>query len=176
MTPPGFNHVGITVPDLDAATVWYRDVLGCYVLVGPTNLVADESLIGQNVRDIFGPEFRQLRIAHLTTIDGVGLELFEFVDPVTTHPANNFEYNRTGIFHLCLTVADLEGCLSEITASGGTQRSQIWRLDPQQPYRVAYCEDPWGTIIELSSHPYSQTWANRDYAAALSVQDDARPT
>ena len=27
------NHIGISVPDIEAAVVWYRDVLGCFVLV-----------------------------------------------------------------------------------------------------------------------------------------------
>ena len=29
------DHVGISVPDIDAAVAWYRDVLGCYVLMEP---------------------------------------------------------------------------------------------------------------------------------------------
>jgi hypothetical protein len=30
------GHVAITVPDIDAAFVWHRDVLGCYVVANPS--------------------------------------------------------------------------------------------------------------------------------------------
>ncbi|WP_442971937.1 VOC family protein [Rhodococcus sp. WB1] len=29
------NHIGISVPDINAALAWYRDVLGCYMLTEP---------------------------------------------------------------------------------------------------------------------------------------------
>lgn len=57
MTARALDHVGISVPDIDAALAWYRDVLGCYVLMEPMEAVADESHFGQIVGDIFGPGF-----------------------------------------------------------------------------------------------------------------------
>ena len=37
----GITHVGISVPDLDAAIAWYTTVLGFHVLEGPFDI--DES-------------------------------------------------------------------------------------------------------------------------------------
>ena len=37
------DHVGISVPDIDAAVAWYRDILGCYVLMEPIEGYADDS-------------------------------------------------------------------------------------------------------------------------------------
>ena len=35
------NHVGVTVPDIDAAFAWYRDVLGLYPHRPPEEVVDD---------------------------------------------------------------------------------------------------------------------------------------
>ena len=74
----------------------------------------------------------------------------------------NFEYWKTGIFHICLTDPEIETLAKRIDESGGKQRSKVWKLWPDKPYKVCYCEDPWGNIIELSSHNYEQTWSNYD--------------
>ena len=73
------DHVGISVPDIAAAVAWYRDILGCYVLMEPIEGYADDSYFGQIVADIFGADFKGMKIAHLATADGVGIELFQFV-------------------------------------------------------------------------------------------------
>jgi catechol 2,3-dioxygenase-like lactoylglutathione lyase family enzyme len=103
--PRAMSHVGITVPNIDAASAWYRDVLGCYVLANPSEANDDGSNFGNVVKDIFSEEFGGLKIAHLSTVDGVGIELFQFVEPKTYVPDNNFDYGRTGIFHICITAA-----------------------------------------------------------------------
>ena len=39
--PVPFSHIGLTVPDLDAATRWYVDVLGWELLMGPIDVSTD---------------------------------------------------------------------------------------------------------------------------------------
>jgi catechol-2,3-dioxygenase len=34
-------------------------------------------------------------------------------------------------------------------------------LFPDKPYKLAYCEDPFGNIIELYTHSTEQIWSNR---------------
>ena len=45
---------------------------------------------------------------------------------------------------------------------GGRQRMrQVRHYYPgQKPYRMIYCEDPFGNIIEGFSHSYAETFAN----------------
>jgi catechol 2,3-dioxygenase-like lactoylglutathione lyase family enzyme len=95
-----------------------------------------------------------MRLAHLSAPSGVGIELFQFIDPPNTAPENPFEYWRQGIFHVCFTVDDLEASIERLTAAGGVLRTQIHEIRPGT--RVAYCQDPWGTIIELSTGAYAQ--------------------
>ncbi len=34
-------------------------------------------------------------------------------------------------------------------------------LDAEKGYAIVYCQDPWGTVVEVCSHPYTQMWADR---------------
>jgi catechol 2,3-dioxygenase-like lactoylglutathione lyase family enzyme len=158
--PRAFNHVGVTVTDIDKAVRWYQDVLGCSVILHPMNAFEDNSHFGQICTDIFGKGFKKLRIAHMVTAEGVGIELFQFFKPKSTLRKNNFDYHKAGIFHFCVTDPDIEGLARRIAKAGGKQRSKIWRLWSDKPYKVCYCQDPWGNIIELNTHAYSHIWAN----------------
>jgi catechol 2,3-dioxygenase-like lactoylglutathione lyase family enzyme len=155
--PPGFAHVGITVPSLDAAVTWYRAVIGLELIAGPTEVNAGQGHEGRMASEVFGPGFGSLRQAHLSTANGVALELFEFVDPGPER--STFAYGRTGPSHLCLVERDIEGLLDRIRSCGGRQRTAIWAIRPGEPYRMCHCEDPFGTIVELYSHSHEQTYA-----------------
>lgn len=155
------NHIGINVPDLDAAVAWYRDVLGCYVLAEPATATDDGSHYGALVADIFGSAFGEARIAHLTTVCGVGLEMFEFVRPKTHMPETTFDYARAGIFHFCLTTADIEATAAVVARSGGKILSKLWNVHDTGELSLIYCQDPWGTVIEFYTLPYGQAILQR---------------
>jgi len=158
--PMRMNHIGLSVPDIDAAVRWYVDVLGCYLLVPPAEAKNDGSHFGNVVKDIFGSRFEAVKMAHLSTADGVGIELFQFIVPKTEVPADTFEYWRGGIFHFCLTAVDIEATAERIGANGGKVLSKVWKLWQNKEYKAVYCQDPWGTIVELCSRPYEQFWSN----------------
>ena len=120
MAPVTFSHIGISVPDLDKAVEFYSQVFGLYVIMGPTTIKQDESSIGQMCDDIFGEGWGSFRIAHLSTGDGIGLEIFEF--PNAEKPANNFEYWKAGTFHFCVQDPDLERLVEKVKQHGGRQR------------------------------------------------------
>lgn len=162
MTLSLVNHIGITVPDIDAAFSWYRNELGLTPLVAPSDATNDGSHFGYVVKDIFGDGFEQVRMAHLATADGIGIELFQFVTPETEAPANTFKYWQNGIFHFSLTVDDVPNTAARIAESGGCQLSKVWRLFQNKDYEVIYCQDPWGTVIELCNRSYTTVWANHE--------------
>jgi lactoylglutathione lyase family protein len=158
-----FSHIGLTVPDLERAVDFYAKAFDLYVIMGPTTIHHDDSAIGQMCDDVFGPGWGSFRIAHLAAGDGIGLELFEFPD---TRPERRpFDYWRPGLFHFCLQDADLEGRVRRIEELGGRQRmQQVRRYYPgQKPYRMVYCEDPFGNIVELYSHSYELTYSAGAY-------------
>jgi catechol 2,3-dioxygenase-like lactoylglutathione lyase family enzyme len=155
------NHIGINFPDINAAVGWYRDVLGCFVLSEPTETVADNTHYGQLVTDIFGAEFGSVKIAHLSTACGIGIEMFQFMVPKTYVPQNTFDYSRSGIFHICLTTSDLEQMADAVQKSGGKILSKRWKMYDGEKLHLVYCQDPWGTIIEFYDAPYAHFVANR---------------
>src|SRR5690348_9143968 len=52
--PRSPTHLASSVPDITAATSWYREVLGCYLLVEPGEARNDGTHFGNVVKDIFG--------------------------------------------------------------------------------------------------------------------------
>jgi lactoylglutathione lyase family protein len=152
--PKAFSHIGITVPDLDKAVEFYTKVLGFYVIMPPTEVVEEnETAIGQMCIDVFGEGWAKFRIAHLSTGDRIGIELFEFKESKEAKPV--FEPFKTGLFHFSIQDPDVEGLVKKIVEYGGKQRMPIREYYPgDKPYRMCYVEDPFGVVFEIYSHSY----------------------
>jgi catechol-2,3-dioxygenase len=67
----------------------------------------------------------------------------------------------TGIFHLAIIEPQIEAVAQQIADTGGKRRTAVWTLFPDKPFKLAYCEDPFGNIIELYTHSTEQIWSNR---------------
>jgi len=98
--PRSFSHIGISVTDLDAAVKFYTEVMGWYLIMPQTTITEDDSPIGVMCTDVFGAGWNSFRIAHLSTGDRIGVEIFEFNN--AEKPEDNFEYWKTGVFHFCV--------------------------------------------------------------------------
>jgi len=160
--PRSFSHIGLSVPNLEEAVSFYSEVMGWYTIMEPSDVALDDSPIGIMCRDVFGDSLETFRIAHLSTGDRIGIELFEF--PNNVRPDDNFEYWKTGIFHYCVQDPDIEGLVEKIKAHGGKQRMPIREYYPgDKPYRMVYCEDPFGNLVEIYSHGYELTYSEGAY-------------
>jgi catechol 2,3-dioxygenase-like lactoylglutathione lyase family enzyme len=155
-----FAHVGITVSDIEAALDWYQDVLGFDRLTGPLDVDRNESHLGDVADELYrDTDFESVRLAHLTTANQVTVELFEFdktTGNTTTDPTT------PGISHISVIDSEVEELANEIEDAGGERRSDVRRLFPDQDYRLAYCEDPFGNIIEIYSHSSERIFSNQD--------------
>ena len=87
---------------------FYSKVFGLYVIMGPTTIKHDDSAIGQMCDDVFGEGWGSFRIAHLSTGDGIGIELFEFPNAEsrqttsnTGSPASSISASRTPTSKAC---------------------------------------------------------------------------
>ena len=160
--PRTFSHIGLSVPSVAEAVKFYEDVMGWYTIMTPSDVVEDDSPIGVMCTDVFGLGWGKFRIAHMSTGDGIGIELFEF--PNNETPEDNFEFWKTGIFHYCVQDPDIEGLVEKIVAHGGKQRMPIREYYPgEKPYRMVYCEDPFGNLVEIYSHSYELTYSEGAY-------------
>jgi predicted enzyme related to lactoylglutathione lyase len=157
--PLALNHVGITVPDIFAAIDWYGRVFGATHIMGPRVLAAAEKATHETP-GIFGPRFRTAYQAHLLLANGIGLELFQFIEPEVAPAEPEMAYWRRGPFHIALTHPDVDACAAAIVAAGGKKKIEPIDFVPGRPWRLCYCEDPWGTVIEIMSASYAEMFSN----------------
>lgn len=173
MPTRAFNHVAISVTDIESAMRWYRDVIQMTLLVEPREITTYEKEqekydphLATRVRTIFGPRLGKFKICHMRSANGVGIELFEFIEPAAVsrqEEENNFEYWKTGYFHIALTEPNIEEIADKIALSGGKRRTDIMELVPGSGKKICFCEDPFGNVIEIYSHSYEQFWANAQF-------------
>jgi catechol 2,3-dioxygenase-like lactoylglutathione lyase family enzyme len=157
--PKEINHIGlsISVPDIQEAIDWYTKIFGFKVIAGPDTIVADESPDGLILKDIFGQDFREAKVAWLSSGNQVGFEIFQFIDPKAERRADNFEYWKSGFFHICITDPNIEELCNKICENGGIQRGKVHKpVGDKQEYKLVYCEDPYGNIIEIFTHNFDQ--------------------
>lgn len=161
--PRTFSHIGITVPDIEKAVKFYTEVLGWYLIMKPTEVLeTTETAIGIMCQDVFGKGYESFKIAHLATGDKIGVELFEFKHMQSQKA--EFTPFKTGLFHFCVQDPAIEELALKIVQHGGKQRMPIREYYPgQKPYKMVYCEDPFGNIIEIYSHSYELTYSAGAY-------------
>ena len=151
-----FNHVGIGVGDINAAVAFYCGAFGCRLVGGILEIGRDGPQGAKAVDVLSSRPFHRMKVAKLIMSDGVGIELFELLDPPHEAREPKLEYWKSGTFHFCVTALDFDESLQRIVELGGRQTSRCWQQDPCDPNkRMVYCADPWGTEIELYSHPFA---------------------
>ena len=164
-----FNHVAVSVTDIDSGMRWYRDVIQMTLLVEPTEVTTYEKEqknydphLATLVRAIFGPKLGKFKFCHMISANGAGIELFQFIEPVSElrSEENNFEYWKTGYSHICLTEPNIEGLADQIASTGGKRRTDVMELASGSGKKFCFCEDPFGNVIEIYSHSYEEFWAN----------------
>ncbi|GAF05475.1 lactoylglutathione lyase family protein [Saccharicrinis fermentans] len=161
--PKSFSHIGITVPNIKEAVKFYSEVMGWYVIMEPSTVKKEtDTAIGQMCIDVFGNEWEEFQIAHMSTSDGVGIELFSFLHGKKEAP--EFNPFNTGLFHFCIQDPDIEDLTNKIVEAGGKQRMPIREYYPKEkPYKMVYVEDPFGIIFEIYTHSYELTYSSGAY-------------
>lgn len=126
--PRAFSHIGISVPDLEKEVEFYSQVMGWYIIMKP-GVITEESdtPIGQMCIDVFGSGWGSFKIAHMSTGDRIGFEMFEFQN---NERSKDFEYWKTSTFHFGVQEPDIEGLVAKIVAHGGKQRMPIREYYP----------------------------------------------
>ncbi|MDD3655922.1 MAG: VOC family protein [Atribacterota bacterium] len=149
-----FQHVGLSVTNLKLAVNFYKKVFGLKELSMPKKSYCSEEKKKERRKDIFGSKMMEVKVAHLITNNGVGLELFEFIEPKSTIRKRNFEYWKSGIFHISFNVSDLDETIQKIIKHKGKMISKVWELFPG--CQTAYCQDPFGNVFEILNCTYEE--------------------
>jgi len=158
--PRVINHIAISVPDLDKALTWYQEVLGFTIVRGPTELTADDPNVGNALQDIFGSQFKKLRIVWLASSNNIAFEIIQFIEPKQGTENDQSQYWNGGIIHFSITEPNIEDLVKKVSETGGKQLSKIWEINTEKHHKIAFCADPFGNMIEIYSHSFEQFHAN----------------
>ena len=149
------DHVGFTVPDLDEATRFLVDVLGCEYLysLGPFADDGDwmSEHLGVHPRATV-PENRFFRCGEQAVF-----EVFAYTAPEQrlVGPRNS----DVGGHHVALYVDDLDAGLAHLRAEGVTVLGEPTASSgPHEGQRWVYFLAPWGMQFELVSYPHGKAY------------------
>lgn len=144
------DHVGFTVPDLEAARSWLVGVLGCEYMYSLGPFRSGDDWMTEHLNVDPRTVMRQLHFFRVG--DQAVFEVFEYdaVDQRSDPPRNS----DVGGHHVALYVDDLDAAvaylhergvrvLGEPTVSRGPSEGQRW----------VYFLAPWGMQFELVSYP-----------------------
>lgn len=173
------DHVGVTVPDIDAATAFFEAAFDAVVLYdmrcraeAPNRTPEAHGYLG------IPPTMAQGAMRMLALPEGPGLELFEYLGPDqhgAVHPSD------IGWQHLAVYADDLDDALARVEAAGGTRNSDprpLRGLEAGDGNRFVYTRTPWGSTLELVSYPSPQPYllsAPRAKWAPWPTADEALP-
>lgn len=104
---------------------------------------------------MYGPIMQKAKIAFMTTGNGIGFEVFEFVDPKYEKPQRTFEeggFTTGGPFHFAITAPDVGALAAKAVSNGG--KEICGPVDMGSGQQALYISDPWGNIIECMSCSY----------------------
>jgi catechol 2,3-dioxygenase-like lactoylglutathione lyase family enzyme len=138
---PRFDHVGITVADLDTATAFF---------VGLGLEVEGRMFMeGEFVDTVIGIPNSRSEIVTLRPPDGgPGVELSSFIRPDHQPGSPHAMSNELGLRNICFEVDDLEGLVDRLSADGYDLIGGIGQYE--QIWRMAYVRGPEGIIVALA--------------------------
>jgi catechol 2,3-dioxygenase-like lactoylglutathione lyase family enzyme len=147
----GIEHIGLTVPDIEAATRFFIDVLAAEPLYDIGPLASADDWMANHLAVHPRATIRRLRVLRLA--NGPVLELFEFTAPDqrTTLPRNSDH----GGWHIAFYVEDMDAALAALKAHRCDIQSGpvLMTEGPSEGLSWLYFKAPWGQQLELVSYP-----------------------
>ncbi|OCX64709.1 glyoxalase [Thioclava sp. SK-1] len=147
------DHIGLTVPDISAATQFFHDVFGAVTLydVQPADA---EPMQGADVEAQLGLS-KGSKVLHMRLLrigDGPCLELFQIDGP----SQDAARLQDMGLTHLGLYVDDVDAVVQRFSAAGGRCLAgphPLSGIEGADGNAGIYGYAPWGTLIELLTYP-----------------------
>lgn len=151
----GVEHIGFTVPDLEEATRFFVDVIGCTRVysLGPIE-DPDGDWMTRHLNVPARARVRELRFFRCG--HGPNFELFEYeVDDQVAAPPRNCD---VGGHHLAFYVDDMDAALEHLRAHGVRILGEptVRTSGPSAGQTWVYALTPWGMQLELVSFPHGK--------------------
>ena len=136
-----FDHIGITVADLDSATAFF-------VRLG-LEVEGTGSVQGEFVETVCGIPGAHCEIVMLRPPDGGSrLELASFITPHHVPGSPTAMANELGLRNVCFEVEDLHAAVDAVTADGYALVGGIG--EHENTWRMAYVRGPEGILVSLA--------------------------
>ena len=150
----GTEHIGFTVPDLEEATRFFVDVIGCQYMfeLGPFQAEDDWMATHLNVH----PRTVMRRLRFFRCKHGSNFEIFEYEAPDqnTAQPKNS----DIGGHHLAFYVDDFDAAVAYLAEKGVRLlgKPTVRTIGPNAGQTWIYFLSPWGMQFELVSFPHGK--------------------
>ena len=150
----GIEHVGITVPAIEAAERFFHEAFGAetlYALIEKGGKAQD----GAEMHDKNGlePGTRIVAMRMMRLANGANIELFEVEG---AHGSVAAGPSRFGLHHIAIYVADLDEAAARFEEAGGTMLDGPIELGGKEAgpgNRCWFGATPWGMPVELIHLP-----------------------
>jgi catechol 2,3-dioxygenase-like lactoylglutathione lyase family enzyme len=153
----GIDHVGITVPDVDATAAWLAQVIGA---TNPLTFGPFSDPSGDFMHQLVDVDPRAVveRIRMVRAGNGPGIELFQYTAPGQDH---SFRKNSDwGAHHIAFYVRHIDKAVEGAQAHGAQKRLGPFPVTagPAAGQTINYFQTPFGTDIELISYPHGMAY------------------
>lgn len=135
-----FDHVGITVADLDTATAFFEK-LGLEV-------EGRASMEGEFLDTVCGLPGAKTEVVMLRSADGFRLELGSFIEPENLPGSPQAMANEVGIRNVCFEVEDLQAALDDLAADGYGVVGGVGEYEGV--WKMTYVRGPEGIVVALT--------------------------
>jgi catechol 2,3-dioxygenase-like lactoylglutathione lyase family enzyme len=153
----GIDHVGITVPDIEAATAFFTDVLGCEAAMSFGPFSDDKGTFMQDVLAV-DPRAVIEKITEVRCGAGSNVELFQYKAP--DQKAVEMRNSDVGGHHIAFYVDDIAAAIEHLKGAGVKTFMGPLPVNegPAAGQSILYFLAPWGTQMELISYPQGMAY------------------
>lgn len=163
------DHIGITVPDLQEASRFLEDVLGCEYMYTLGPYQADDDWMAEHMNVHPRAVMRELRFFRCGGQAIFEVFQYEAPDHVAAPPLNS----DVGGHHVALYVEDLDVAIAYLRAKDVPVLGEpTVSRGPSEGQRWVYFLAPWGMQFELVSYPGGKAFDRLQSASASSFPSD----
>lgn len=161
----GIHHIGISVPDIQAAHDFYCGVLGFELAA---NYDFEPSDRGDLILKLENAAAKSIMIK----AGNIYLEIFEFLSPEPEARQTERPVCNHGFTHIAFEVDDIEPVYQRLQEAGVEWHCPIQEYkDEDDWFQNAYGRDPFGNVIEVQQINRSSSWGINELARWKKLED-----
>ncbi|KYG29198.1 VOC family protein [Priestia endophytica] len=163
----GIDHIGVTVPDMEEATEFFRKAFDAKV-VYDSKRPEEGAMGGEEIEKILGLK-KGSEVVHMRLVsigESISIELFKYQGINQRRPANP---DDLGVQHFAVYVDNMEEAVKKFDQAGGylfTKPTKILNEieGNDETNQFVYASTPWGLVIELITYPHGIDYPNNSKA------------